>query len=166
MMAALVVVPILPGAGYFARAGAFLRGWFSRRLLLSLIGVDAVVLAGHVFAVRARPLGIDRELVPALVRCSQAFVRIEITDELYADIVKALALGLNVSARTIEALPVSLWELAPVLDLIARVNGLQMVEAGRSDLGKILKALEQIGMNSIPESSAPPAGPGNTSTNT
>lgn len=163
-MSTLVVVPVLPGAGVWPRLVAFVRSVFSRRVLLALVGIDTVVIAGHVYAVRARPLGVDRELVPALVRCSQAFIRFEITDELYADIVKALSLGLGVSPREIERHAVSLWDLAPVLDLIARVNGLQTTEAGSADLGKILEALVQTGMSSMPGSSAPPAGLGNTST--
>lgn len=163
-MAAAIVVRPLPGAGVFASLAAFVRSVFSRRVLLKLAGVDTVVLAGSVYAVRAVPLGVARELVPAIVRCSQAFVRLDITDELYADIVKTLSLGLSVSAREIERHAVSLWDLAPVLDLIARVNGLQTMEAGRADLGKILEVLTQTGTSSTPGSSAPPAGPGNTST--
>ncbi|OJW77977.1 hypothetical protein [Thiobacillus sp. 65-1402] len=160
-----VVVSVLPGAGVWPRLVAFVRSVFSRRVLLALAGVDTVVLAGHVYAVRARPLGVDRELVPALIRCSQAFVRMEVTDALYDDIVKTLSLGLNAPARQIESHAVSLWDLAPVIDLIARVNGLQTMEAGRADLGKILEVLAQTGTDSMPGSSVPPAGPGTTSTN-
>lgn len=159
-----VVVPLLPGAGVLASLAAFVRSVVSRRLLLRLAGIDTVVLAGRVYAVRAVPLGVARELVPAIVRCSQAFVRFEVTDELYADLVRALSLGLGVPAREIESHAVSLWDLAPVLDLIARVNGLQTMEAGTADLGKILAVLARTGTNSTPGSSAPPAGPGNTST--
>lgn len=162
-MSAIVIRP-LPGAGVFASLVAFVRGVFSRRVLLKLAGIDTVVLCGRVYQVRAAPLGVARELVPALVRASQAFVRMEIDDALYADIVKTLALGLGASERAIEACPVSLWDLAPVIDLIARVNGLQVMEAGRADMGKILEVLAQTGTNSTPGSSAPPAGHGSTST--
>lgn len=161
-MSAAIVVPVLPGAGVLPRLAALVRSVLSRRVLLSLAGIDTVVLAGHVYAVRAVPLGVARELVPAIVRCSQAFVRFDLTDELYADIVKALSLGLGVPAREIESHAVSLWDLAPVLDLIARVNGLQTTEVGGADLGKLLAALT--GTSSTPGSSAPPAGPGSIST--
>lgn len=162
-MAAIVISP-LPGAGYLSRLGAVVRRLLSRRVLLRLAGVDHVVLAGRVLPVRPVPLGVARELVPAIVRCSQAFVRFEITDELYADIVKSLSLGLGVPAREVERYAVSLWDLAPVLDMIARVNGLQTMEVGGADMGKLLAALTQTGTRSTPGSSAPPAGPGSIST--
>lgn len=161
-MSESIVIRPLPGAGYLPRLSAFVRGLFSRRLLLRLAGVETVVLAGHVLPVRAVPLGIARELVPAIVRASQAFVRLDITDELYADLVRVLSLGLGVPPREIERHAISLWDLAPAIDLIARVNGLQTLEAGRADLGKLLEALT--GTNSTPGSSAPPAGPGSIST--
>lgn len=161
-MSAIVIRP-LPGAGVFVSIAAFARSVFSRRVLLKLAGIDTVVLCGRVYPVRAVPLGVARELVPAIVRASQAFVRMNIDDDLYADIVKTLSLGLGASAREIEACPVSLWDLAPVIDLIARVNGLQVMEAGRADLGKILEVLAQTGTSSTPGSSAPPDGHGSTS---
>lgn len=161
-MSASVVIRPLPGAGVLASLSAVLRGLVSRRMLLRLAGTDTVVLAGRVYAVRPVPLGVARELVPAIVRCSQAFVRLDITDELYADLVRTLSLGLGVPAREIERHAVSLWDLAPAIDLIARVNGLQTLEAGRADLGKLLEALT--GTNSTPGSSAPQVGPGSIST--
>ena len=160
-MSAVVVHP-LSGAGYLPRLSAFVRGLLSRRVLLRLLGVDTVVLAGHVLPVRAVPLGIARELVPAIVRCSKAFAAWEFSEALYDDMVKVLALGLNVPAARIEALTVSLFDLAPVVERIARVNGLPVLEAGSPDMGKLMAALTQTGMNSMPGSSAPPAGPGNT----
>lgn len=158
-----VVVPLLR-SGVFASLVAFVRSVFSRRLLLKFAGIDTVVLAGRVYAVRAVPLGVARDLMPAIVRCSQAFVRFDITDELYADLVRTLSLGLGVPAKEIEASAVSLWDLAPVIDLIARVNGFQATEAGQTDMGKLLEALTQTGTNSTPGSSAPPDGPGSIST--
>lgn len=163
-MAAIVIRP-LAGAGYLVRLSALVRGLLSRRVLLKLAGVDTVVLAGRVHAVRPVPLGVARELVPAIVRCSQSFVKWDVSEGLYDDLVQALALGLRVPKRDIEALTVSLWDLTQVLDLIARVNGLQVMEAGRTELGKHLEALTPTGTNSSPGSSAPPAGPGSTSTN-
>ena len=45
------------------------------------------------------------------------------------------------------------------------INGLPVLEAGSSDMGKLLAALTtQTGTNSMPGSSAPPAGAGSTST--
>lgn len=163
-MSASIVIRPLPGAGYLPRLSAFVRGIFSRRLLLRLAGVDTVILAGRVLPVRAVPLGIARELVPAIVRCSKAFASWEFSEALYDDIVKVLALGLNVPTHHIESLTVSLFDLAPVVERIARVNGLPVLEAGSHDMGKLLAALTQTGKNSTPGSSPPPAGPGSIST--
>jgi hypothetical protein len=163
MMAAIVVRP-LPGAGYLPRLLALVRGLVSRRLLLRLVGVETVVLAGRVLPVRAVPLGVARELVPAIVRCSKAFAAWEFSEALYDDMVKVLALGLNVPAARIEALTVSLFDLAPVVERIARINGMPVLEAGSSDMGKLVALMTQTGMNSTPGSSAPPDGLGNTLT--
>lgn len=163
MTAALVINP-LAGAGYLPRLSAFVRRLVSRRLLLRLVGVDTVVLAGRVLPVRAVPLGVARELVPAIVRCSKAFAAWEFSEALYDDMIKALALGLNVPAARVESLTVSLFDLAPVVECIARVNGLPVLEAGSSDMGKLVALMTQTGTNSTPGSSAPPAGPGSTST--
>jgi hypothetical protein len=163
-MRAIVIRP-LAGAGYLVRLSALARGLLSRRVLLKLAGVDTVVLAGRVHAVRPVPLGVARELVPAIVRCSKAFAAWEFSEALYDDIVKVLALGLAVPVARIEALTVSLFDLAPVVERIARVNGLPVLEAGSSDMGKLLVALTRTGTNSMPGSSAPPDGPGSTSTN-
>lgn len=160
-MSAVVVSP-LAGAGYLARAGAFVRGLVSRRALLRLVGIEAVVLAGRVYAVRAVPLGVARDLVPAIVRCSRAFAAWEFSEALYDDMIRVLALGLGVPARRIEALHVSLLDLAPVVERIARVNGMPVLEAGSPDMGKLVAALT--GMSSTPGSSPPPAGLGSTST--
>lgn len=164
-MSAAVVIRPLPGAGYLPRLSAFVRGLLSRRVLLRMAGIDTVVLAGRVLPVRAVPLGVARELVPAIVRCSQGFVRWDLSEALFDDLVKALSLGLRVPQRDIEALSVSLWDLTRALDLIARVNGLQVMEAGQSEVGKQLEALTPTGTSSTPASSAPPDGHGSTSTN-
>lgn len=163
-MAAIVIRP-LPGSGHFVRIAAFVRGILSRRMLLRLAGVDTVVLAGRVLPVRAVPLGVARELVPAIVRCSKAFAAWEFSEALYDDIVKVLALGLRVPQARIESLTVSLFDLAPVVERIARVNGLPVLEAGSADMGKLIALMAQTGTNSMPGSSAPPDGPGSTSTN-
>lgn len=163
-MSAIVIRP-LPGSGHFVRLAAFVRRVVSRRLLLRLAGVDTVVLAGRVHAVRPVPLGVARDLVPAIVRCSKAFAAWEFSEALYDDMVKVLALGLGQPAARIEALTVSLFDLAPVVERIARVNGLPVLEAGSPDLGKLVAALSQTGTRSTPGSSAPPAGAGSTSTN-
>jgi len=161
-MGALVIHP-LAGAGHLTRLVAAMRGFVSRRLIPRLPGVEVVVLAGHVRPVRAVPLGVAREMVPAIVRCSRAFAQLEIGEALYDDLIKVVSLGLGMPLRQVENLAVSLWDLAPVLDRIARVNGLPVVEAGGPDLGKLLATLT--GTSSTPGSSAQPAGPGGTSTN-
>lgn len=163
-MTALVISP-LPGAGFYARLRARLRGLLSRRLLLRLAGVETVMLEGRVHAVRAVPLGVARELVPAILRCSRRFAAWEIDEALYGDLVKVLSLGLGAAPREIERLTVPLWELAPVIECIARVNGLPVLEAG-AGMGKLKALMASIGMSSMPSSSAPPAGTGNTSTAT
>ena len=163
-MADSTVVSPIAGAGRMTRLAAMARGVLSRRLLLRLNGVDTVVLAGHVHAVRPVPLGVAREMVPAIVRCSRAFAAWQFDEALYDDMIKVLALGLNAPARRIEALTVSLFDLAPVVERIARVNGLPVLEAGSHDMGKLVAALTQTGTSSTPGSSAPPAGHGNTST--
>lgn len=164
-MAALAVSP-LPGAGLYVRLAAHVRGLLSRRLLLRLIGVESVMLQGRVHVLRAVPLGVARELVPAIIRCSRKFAAWDIDEALYNDLVKVLALGLRTAPREIERLAVPLWELAPVIERIARVNGMPVLEAD-TDMGKLLAALmTSTGTSSTPSSSAPPAGPGNTSINT
>jgi len=165
MMAAIALSP-LPGAGLGPRAAAWARGLLSRRVLLRLAGVEAVVLEGRTYAVRPVPLGVARELVPAIIRCARRFAAWEIDDVLYDDFVTVLALGLGAPRSTIEHLTIPLWDLAPVLDRIARVNALPVVEAG-TDPGKLLAALmTSTGTSSTPSSSAPPVGPGTTSTTT
>lgn len=164
-MAALVLAP-LPGAGRAARLAAWLRARLNRRLLLRLAGVDTVVLEGRVHAVRAVPLGVARSLVPALIRCSRRFAEWQIDEDLYDDFVIVLSLGLGTSPDAIARLTIPLWELAPVVERIARVNGLPVLEAG-ADLGKLLAAMTaSTGTPSTPPSSAPPAGAGTTSTAT
>lgn len=163
-MSAVVIRP-LPGSGHFVRLAASVRGLLSRRVLLALAGIDTVVLAGRVRAVRPVPLGVARELVPAIVRCSKAFAAWEFSEALYDDMVKVLALGLGLPAAQVEALTVSLFDLAPVVERIARVNGLPVLEAGSPDMGKLLALMTQTGTSSMPGSSAPPDGHGSTSTN-
>lgn len=143
-----------------------MRGLLSRRLLLRLVGIDTVVLEGRVHILRAVPLGIARELVPAILRCSRRFAALEIDEALYDDFVTVLALGLGAPPQQIERLTIPLWQLGPVIEGIARVNGLPKVESG-ADLGKLLAALTQsTGTSFTPSSSASPAGPGITSTAT
>jgi len=163
---ASIVLSPLPGAGFASRLRAWARGLFSRRVLLRLAGVEAVVLEGRTYAVRAVPLGVARELVPAIIRCGRRFAAWEIDDALYEDFVTVLTLGLGAPRRAIEHLTIPLWDLAPVIDRIARVNALPVLEAD-ADPGKLLAALmTSIGTNSTPSSSAPPVGPGTTSTAT
>lgn len=166
MSASALVIHPLPGAGLLVRCMARLRGLLSRSLLLRLVGIECVVLQGRVHAVRAVPLGVARELVPAIIRCSRRFAAWEIDEALYDDLVKVLALGLGAAPREIERLTVPLWELAPVVERIARINGLPVLEAG-ADLGKVKAALMHLtGTSYMPSSSAPQAGRGTTSTNT
>lgn len=166
MSTALAIdLPPAPGAGYRRRIMAWLRTRFSRRALLRLTGVRTVTLEGRVFAVRAVPLGVARDLVPAIINASRKFSAWEIDDDLYQSMVTVLSLGLGTSRRTVENLSVPLWQLAPVIDCIARANGLPVLEAG-SDVGKLLAALtSSTGTASMPPSSAPPDGHGSTSTN-
>lgn len=162
-MAAITIAP-RPGAGLLVRLVAWARGLLSCRLLLRLAGIQAVVLEGRTYAVRAVPLGIARELVPALVRCSQRFVAGQFDEALYDDLIKALALGLGTTPRDIERLTVPLWDLAPVIGAIAEANALPVMEVGSADPGKLLAALmTSTGTAYTPPSSAPPAGPGTTS---
>lgn len=165
MSVSLVVHP-LPGAGLGVRAAAWLRGLQVKRLLRRVAGLDTVVLQGRVFVLRARPLGVCKRLVPALIRCSRQFAAWQIDDALYDDLVQVLALGLDTTPQTIEQLTVTPWDLAPVIEQIARINGLPIMEAGRADLGELLTALNSTGMATSPGSSAPPAGSGPTSTTT
>jgi hypothetical protein len=163
-MAAIVLSP-MPGAGRVKRLACWVRGLLSRRLLLRLVGVDTVTLEGRVYVVRAVPLGVARELVPAIIRCSQRFATWQIDESLYDDFVKVLSLGLGTTARTIERLTIPLWDLAPVIDRIARVNSLPVLEAG-ADLGKLAALMTSTGTSFTPSSSAPPDGPGTMSTTT
>lgn len=164
MMAVAMVIKPLPGAGFATRAAAWVRGWRVRRLLQRLSGIETVVLQGRVCPVRARPLGVCRELVPALIRCSQRFSAMTLDEALYADLVKALSLGLNVPRADIEGMTVSLFELMPVVVKIAEVNGLPMMEAGGSGTGEFLQALTTLtGTATAPSSSAPPDGRGRMS---
>lgn len=158
-----VTVPPMDGAGRLVRLLAWVRGLVSRRVLYRLAGVDVVVLAGHVCQVRAVPLGVARNMVPALVRASQAFAAWRIDEALYDDLVIVLATGLGLDTRTVERLPVALWELGPVIEALAQANGLPTVEAGRAAQGKPMNPWT--GMPSTPSSSPPPAGHGTTSTN-
>lgn len=162
MMAAIVIYP-LRAAGFYKRISAHWRGLISRRWLLRLAGIQSVVLEGRVYAVRAVPLKVARDLVPAMIRCSRRFVGAEINENLYDDMVTVLALGLGTTPSAIERLTVPLWGLAPVLDAIAAANGIPVLEAGANP-GKPSPATKtSTGMNSTPTSSAPPDGPGITS---
>lgn len=163
MTVSLVISP-LPGAGLGARAMAWLRGMQVKRLVRRLAGLDTVVLQGRVFALHARPLGICKQLVPALLSCSRRFTAWELTEALYDDLVRVLSLGLDTAPETIESLSIPPWELTEVIGQIARINGLPVLEAGRADLGELLTALTSTGTNTSPTSSAPAAGPGPTST--
>lgn len=167
MMAVALVINPLPGAGFGTRAAAWLRRIISRRALLRLAGVDSVILQGRLCPLRPVPLGIARDLVPAIVRCSRRFASAEIDEALYDDLVQVLSLGLQVPSQDIERLTIALWDLAPVVDRIARVNGLPVLEAGSAGLGELITALtKSTGTSTSPGSSAPQAGPGNTSPTT
>lgn len=163
-MAALVISP-LPGAGLLRRVVAFLRKLLSNRLFLKLAGIPTVVLEGRVIAVRAVPLGVARNLVPAILRCARSFSVMEINEALYDDFVVVLSLGLRLPASVIENLSIPLWQLAPVIERIAQVNGMPTVEAGRADLGKILAAMQSTGMDLSPGLPPTPVGHGSTSSN-
>lgn len=164
-MPAPILIGPAPGAGWLARGASVLRGWFSRRALLRLAGVPVVVLDGRVYGVRPVSLGVARDMVPALVRCSRRFAEWQIDEALYDDLVVVLSRGLRTSPQTVGALTVPLWELGPVIEVIARANGMPVVEAaGR--LGEIAALTKSTGMPSSPASSAPPAGPSSTSSST
>lgn len=159
-MSTLVVSP-LPGVGLGRRLWCALRGLVSRRILLTLAGVRSVQLEGQVFAVRPVPLGVARDMVPALLRCAKSIAVWDVNEQLYDDFVVTLSLGLGVPAKRIERLQVPLWQLAPVVELIARVNGFP--EAGRADLGKLMAMITSTGTPSSPGSAPTPDGPGSTS---
>lgn len=161
-----IVIRPLPGAGLGVRVAAWLRGISAKRLLRRLTGAETVVLQGRVCIVRARPLGVCRDLVPALIRCSRRFAEWDVNEALYDDLVTVLALGLNVPRTAIEQLTVSPEYLAPVVSCIAQVNGLHSMEAGRAGVGEFLQALmtKSTGTTTAPSSSAPPDGRGLTST--
>lgn len=161
-MSTLVVSP-LPGVGIGRRLWCALRGLVSRRVLLTLSGVRSVQLEGQVIAVRPVPLGVARDMVPALLRCAKSIAVWEIDEKLYDDFVVTLSLGLGVPAKRIERLQVPLWQLAPVVELIARVNGFPEVEAGRADPGKLMAMMTSTGTPSSPPFAPTPAGPGSTS---
>ena len=163
-MAALILTP-LPGVGLPRRVFAWVRGLLSRRLLLRLAGVPVVQIEGRVIAVRPVPLGVAREMVPALLRCARSFSAWEIDEALYEDFIVVLSRGLRVPRPVVESWTVPLWQLAPVIERIAQINGLPTVEAGRADLGKLLATMLSTGTGSSPGSSAAPAGPGSTSSN-
>ena len=160
-MSAPIVVGPAPGAGWGVRLAARLRGWLSRRALLRLAGVPVVVLQGRCYAVRAVPLGVARDMVPALLRCSKRFAAWDIGEALYDDLVTVLALGLGTGRADIARLSVPLWDLAPAVELIARVNGMPVVEAG--NLGELLALTKSTGTRSSSASSVPPVGPSSTS---
>lgn len=160
-MGAPIVVSPAPGAGWGVRLAARLRGWLSRRALLRLAGVPVVVLQGRSYAVRAVPLGVARDMVPALLRCSKHFAAWDISEALYDDLVTVLALGLGTQRADIARLSVPLWDLAPAVELIARVNGMPVVEAG--NLGELLALTKSTGTRSSSASSVPPDGPSSTS---
>jgi hypothetical protein len=163
-MDSIILSPV-PGAGIPRRVLACLRGLFSRRALLRLVGVPVVQIEGRVIAVRPVPLGVAREMVPALLRCARSFSAWDINESLYDDFVVVLSVGLRQSRQTVESWTVPLWQLAPVVERIAQVNGLPTVEAGRADLGKFVATMLSTGMDSSPGSSAVPDGPGITSNN-
>ncbi len=163
-MTALVVSP-LPGVGLPRRVLAWGRGLFSRRALLRLAGIPVVQIEGRVIALRPVPLGIARDMVPALIRCARSFSAWEIDEALYNDFVTVLSLGLRLPKHAVESFAVPLWQLAPVVEQLAQVNGLPTMEAGRADLGKLLAAMTSTGTVSSPGLSATPAGPGSTSSN-
>lgn len=160
-MSTPVIINPAPGAGWGVRLAARVRGLLSRRMLYLLLGVPTVVLQGRVYAVRAVPIGVARDLVPALLRCSRLFAKWDLSEALYDDLVRVLALGLGAAPRDIERLSVPLWDLAPAVELIAKANGLPVVEAGQ--LGELAALTSLIGTPSSSASSAPPAGPGITS---
>lgn len=165
MSSPLIIAP-LPGVGFYRRIATRLRRVFSRRIALRLCGIEHVALEGRVCAIRPVPLGIARDMVPALLRCARSFCAWDISESLYDDFVTVLSLGLRLPRRVVEGLSVPLWELAPVIERIAKINGLPTVEAGRSDLGKILATLmSSTGMASSRGSSEAPDGHGSTSNN-
>lgn len=162
MTTAHIVIAPTPGAGGLVRLVAVVRRLLSRRALLRLVGIPTVVLQGRTYPVQAVPLGVARDLVPALLRCSRLFARWEISEALYDDLVRVLALGLGATVRDIEQLTVPLWDLAPVVEAIAVANGLPVVQGGGSS-GELEALTKLTGTGLSPASSAPPDGHGSTS---
>lgn len=157
-MATVVVRNLNP---VLQRLPALLWGLFYLPLRLKNAGADQVILYGRPHTVLPRPLGVARQLVPLLLRCSQRFAEGEVTEALYDDLILILSLGLGVKARYVESFPISISDLARIYELIARVNGLSREEG--TALGGVAALAILTGMSSMPGSSAPPAGPGTTS---
>ena len=164
-MAASFVAHPPRSAGWPIRLFARARAACSRRALCRMAGIRTVSLEGHVRALRPVPISVAREMVPALIRCARSFALWQIDEALYDDFVTTLSLGLGLPRASVERLTVPLWDLAPVVEMIAQVHGLPTVEAGRADLGKLQAAMLSIGTASSPGSSPTPAGPGSTSSN-
>ena len=151
-MAVELIVSPLPGAGVPRRLSAWARGIVSRRVLLALAGIPAVQIEGRVIALRPVPLGVARDMVPALIRCARSFSVLEVSEALYDDFTTVLSLGLRLPKKKVESFYIPLWQLAPVVERIAEINGLPTVEAGRADLGKFLSAIASTGRDSSPGS--------------
>ena len=154
------------GAGYFPRLAAVVRRLLSIRFLARLAGIETVSLEGRVCVLRAVPLGVARDMVPALIRCARSFSVWDINESLYDDFVTVLALGLHLRRSAVEKLTVPLLSLVPVIERIGQINGLMTAEVGRAGLGKPPATLmSSTGTDSSRGSSAAPAGPGSTSSN-
>lgn len=165
-MLASLVIDTPKGAGPIPRLLSFARRLLARRLILRLAGVHSVMVEGRVCILRPVPLGIARDMIPALIRCGRRFNEWNIDESLYDDFVTVLSFGLRLTRANVEALTVPLWELAPIIERIAQINGLPTMEAGRADLGKILATLmTSTGPDSSRGSPATPVGPGTTSSN-
>lgn len=131
MTAPVVIAPSV-GAGWPVRVAARVRRLFSRRVLLRLAGVPTVVLQGHVYAVRAVPLGVARDMVPALLRCSRILGEQHRSIELSEDFIVVLLHGLRVNQSEFKSFKLSIDEQRHVLDEIAWVNGIPVIFLERS----------------------------------
>jgi hypothetical protein len=99
-----------------------------------------VVLAGKRYVARVVPFGVARQLVPALIRASQAIGDGRIDDDaVYADVVTVLHLGLGIPRWRISRLDCDLTELPAVFERVGIANGLVPKE-GTGPVGKLLAA--------------------------
>lgn len=94
----------------------------------------AIVLGGQSFEIGAIPLGRLRKLLPALSRASIAFHSGAIQEAQFDDVADVLAAVLGKTVEEVEALPMTLPEIAEAMAVAAEVSGL--VQGKAKELGE------------------------------